>query len=153
MAQMTEKKKGRPTKYKKEYDHIAESVCELGGTTPEIARTLSVAISTVNKWIAEIPSFSDAVKQGKALADNKVQQSLYNRAIGCSVTDSDIRVIEGKIVITDLDKNFPPDTTAALAWLHNRKRDKWKPRRASEDTGVVEEVADALNRIADRLPD
>jgi hypothetical protein len=63
---------------------------------------------------------------------------------------------EGKgsqIVITPTIKHYPPDTTACLAWLHNRQRDKWQrtpnPSGGDDDippTKLIFEVHDARIR-------
>jgi hypothetical protein len=50
------------------------------------------------------------------------------RAMGCSLPETDIRVINGEIVKTKLIKHYPPDTKAALAWLYNRRTTKWHPQ-------------------------
>ncbi|MDR8011858.1 terminase, partial [Escherichia coli] len=51
--------------------------------------------------------------------------------------DIDIRVIENRIVETPLEKYYPPDTTAAIFWLKNRQKDKWRDKQEVEHTGEV----------------
>lgn len=117
---------GRPTKYKAEYAKQAKKLCELGATQPQIADFFEVATSTVNLWAVQHKAFSDALKIGKAVADEKVEQALYHRAMGYSHPEDDIRAIGGELTITPTIKHYPPDTTACIFWLKNRKPKEWR---------------------------
>src|SRR5690349_17441895 len=75
-------KTGRPTLYRDEYPEQARKYCLLGATNADLARLFDVAGSTIDKWIAEIPAFSGAVKAGREEADAKVAESLFRRATG-----------------------------------------------------------------------
>nr|WP_274537699.1 DUF2824 family protein [Escherichia coli] len=55
--------------------------------------------------------------------------------MGFVAPDIDIRVIENRIVETPLEKYYPPDTTAAIFWLKNRQKDKWRDKVDHELTG------------------
>ena len=118
---------GRPSKYKAEYVKIVKAMCELGATVPIIAHALEVAESTIHLWAVKHKAFSEALRVGREPADAAVERSLFERAIGYSHPDVDIKVIEGQIVETPTTKRYPPDTRAAQAWLYNRKPDKWHP--------------------------
>lgn len=118
----------RPTKYKAEYATQAEKLCKLGATDEELADFFEVALSTVNKWKLDHAEFSESLKKGKTLADAEVASKLFHRATGYEHPDIDIRVIENQIVETPLIKHYPPDTTAAIFWLKNRQKDKWRDK-------------------------
>jgi hypothetical protein len=49
----------------------------------------------------------------------------------------DIRVVQGEIVQTPIRKFYPPDTTAAIFWLKNRKPGEWRDKQELEHTGSV----------------
>jgi len=101
----------------------------LGATDEELAVFLGVAVSTVNKWKKEKPEFSEAIKEGKSVADAKVAQSLYNRALGYTHKDTKFATHEGKITDTkEYDKHYAPDPTSAIFWLKNRQKDKWRDK-------------------------
>lgn len=123
---------GRPTKYRPEYCEQARKLCQLGATDKELADFFQVAISTVCLWKVEHPEFSEALKLGKDVADERVKSALYNRALGYSHEEDDIRAINGELVVTPTIKQYPPDTTACIFWLKNRQPDKW---RANPDEG------------------
>lgn len=118
----------RPTKYKAEFATQAEKLCKLGATDEELADFFEVALSTLNKWKLDHPGFSESLKKGKTLADAEVAHKLFHRATGYDHPDVDIRVVDNQIVQTPLIKHYPPDTTAAIFWLKNRQKDKWRDK-------------------------
>lgn len=128
---------GRPSKYKDEYVSQARKLTALGATDAELADFFSVTISTVSLWKVKHPEFSEALKLGKEVADKRVEEALYNRALGYSHEDTDIRVVDGAIMETPMIKHYPPDTTAAIFWLKNRKPDEWRDKRDIEHSGSI----------------
>lgn len=122
----------RPTKYKAEYAEQAEKLCALGATDNDIAGFFGVTRSTFYLWRAKHQKFSDALKVGKEPADERVKMSLYHRATGYSHEHDDIKVVEGQIVITKTVKHYPPDTTAAIFWLKNRKPEEFREKVDTE---------------------
>lgn len=133
----TDVKKGRPTAYREEYAEQARKLCLLGYTDAEMASFFDVAESTINKWKIDYPVFSESIKRGKEVADGNVADRLFQRAMGYVAPDVDIKVIENQIVETPLEKHYPPDTTAAIFWLKNRQKDKWRDKQEVEHTGEV----------------
>lgn len=119
---------GRPTKYKPGYNNQAYKLCLLGATDKELADFFEVNEDTINEWKKTYPKFSVSLKRGKMQADSVVAEKLFKRATGYSHPDSDIKVIDGRIVITDLTKHYPPDSTAAIFWLKNRNKESWRDR-------------------------
>ena len=126
---------GRPSKYKAEYAKQAAKLCSLGATDAQLADFFEVAISTIALWKVQHAAFSDAIKVPKAEADERVEQSLFRRAIGFEHDEIDIRVVGGEIVKTPIRKVYPPDTAAAIFWLKNRKKDEWRDKLDHEHTG------------------
>ena len=126
----------RPSKFKEEYIDQARKLCKLGATDRELADFFDVSEKTLNNWKLENEEFLQSLKIGKDDADNRVERSLFARATGYEHPDTDIRVIEGKIVETQIIKRYPPDTTAAIFWLKNRKREEWRDKVTNEHTGA-----------------
>lgn len=58
MSTTTKKPKGRPTKYKADYDDIAYGACLLGATDGKLAEIFGVNEDTVNERKKKFPSFS-----------------------------------------------------------------------------------------------
>lgn len=121
----------RPTKYKKEYAQLAYNYCLLGATDVQLAAYFDVEEKTINNWKKSQPQFLQSLKDGKAKADANVALSLYQRATGYSHTDTDIRVIDGEIYMTEIMKHYPPDSTSMIFWLKNRQQD-WKDKQTHE---------------------
>jgi hypothetical protein len=57
----------------------------LGAKDVEVARFLPVDPSTIYLWRIQHPEFSESMKIGKALPDDRVERSLYQRACGYEV--------------------------------------------------------------------
>ena len=143
----------RPSKYKDDYPDQVERLALLGLTDEEMAKFFDIAVSTFNKWKKDYPEFSESIKKGKQFADAKVAESLFKRACGYSHPAVKIMQYEGVPVEVEYTEQYPPDTTACLAWLHNRQREKWQrnpdPNGGLQDlppTKVVFEVKDARVR-------
>lgn len=118
----------RPTKYQEAYAEQARKLCLLGYTDDQLADFFEVAVSTIQKWKLDHPEFSDSIKKGKDISDAEVTDSLYQRAMGYAAPDTDIRVIDNKIVKTQITKHYPPDTAAAIFWLKNRQKKMWRDK-------------------------
>lgn len=127
---------GRPTKYKPEYSEIAKALCARGATDPELAEFFKVTISTVSLWKVQHAEFSEALKMSKGIMDDKVERSLLQRALGYEVDDVDIRVVDGEVVKTPVKRRVPPDTTACIFWLKNRRPKEWRDRTHHLLTGA-----------------
>lgn len=136
---------GRKTSYKPEYVKIAAQLCLLGATDKNIADALGVCETTINKWKNKHVEFSEALKEGKSVADAKVEHSLYERACGYSVPEEKVFCIQGEIITHQFRKHYPPETTACIFWLKNRKPDEWREQRNSTIEILTDE--DRMNRI------
>lgn len=137
---------GRPTKYKAEHLKVAKAMAKLGATDAELAQALGVAVSTVSLWKVTHKEFSDALSVSKDVANQKVVDSLYKRAMGYSVTEEDIRVIDGQIVKTEFTRHYPPDPTSMIFFLKNRDKANWRDKHDFEHSGGISIVkADPLD--------
>ena len=126
---------GRPTKYKPEFCELARKTAEIGAIDGEIANIIGVAESTLNLWKEEHPEFSEALKAGKAVADSKVQKSLYHRATGYENQAVKIFQNEGQTFEHAYTERYPPDPTSCIFWLKNRQKDQWRDKIETELTG------------------
>jgi len=149
----------RPSSYKEEYAGQAEKLCKLGATDKELANFFDIAESTLNIWKKDFPEFSESLKKGKLIADSKVVESLYQRALGYSHPEVHVSNYQGEVTLTDLVKHYPPDPTACIFWLKNRRPEQWRDKTEHAVTvkKSVEELSDdELIRIAkgsgDRTP-
>lgn len=152
----------RPTKYKAEYAEQALKLCRLGATDVELADFFEVSPATIDSWKRDHKEFLGSIKKGKDFSDAEVADRLFKRATGYSHPEVDIRVIEGEIVQTPLVKHYPPDTPAAIFWLKNRQRGKWRDKVEVDNTSsdgsmspVTPQSVDAslVKALVDKLVD
>lgn len=127
---------GRPSKYQEAYAEQARKLCLLGATDKELADFFNTSEQTINAWKDAHPEFLESVKRGKTQADADVADRLYQRAMGFEHPEVDIRVVAGAIVQTPIRKIYAPDPTAAIFWLKNRQRAKWRDKLDHEHTGA-----------------
>ncbi len=130
---------GRPSAYKPEYCEQAFKLCLLGATDKDLGDFFGVSEQTINAWKSSHSEFLESLKKGKAEADAKVAHSLYHRATGYSHDAVKIfaDVKTGAEQIVPYTEHYPPDTTAAIFWLKNRQRDKWRDKVEQELSGDV----------------
>ena len=109
----------------------------------EIADQMQIARSTLKKWEKEIPEFSVALKMGKEPCDFAVQQKLYQRAMGYTFEEKKVIVevlkdgTQKPARIEKTTKVIPPDVTAQIFWLKNRKPKEWREKQFHEHGGRV----------------
>ena len=107
-----------------------------GHSAPSVARNLGIRhTSLLYRWKAEHREFREATKQGKAVADDMVVSALFRRATGYShdavkhMVVSDGRGEGSHVEAIDVVEHVPPDTTAAIFWLKNRRPKEWRDRQ------------------------
>lgn len=122
-------RKGRPSKYLAVFVGQARKLADLGLTDREIAEFFEVDERTLYRWKNEHADFRQALTLGKDGPDDRVEQSLYRRAIGYSHDDFHISTYEGAVTQTPIVKHYPPDSTSAIFWLKNRRKDLWREKR------------------------
>lgn len=128
---------GRVSTYRPEYVKRAEKACEAGFTDRELGELFGVTEMTINNWKLEHEDFALALKRGKAPADQRVERSLYHRAVGYRFEAVKIFMPAGADapVYASYEEHVPPDTTAAIFWLKNRRPDQWRDVNRTEISG------------------
>lgn len=140
---------GRPSKYNPDFNFQVEKLAKLGATDKEIADFFNIQESTLNNWKIEHPEFMESIKRGKIIADSNVAQSLYHRAIGYQHKDTDIRVVDKGIVETPIVKYYPPDPTAAIFWLKNRRSKEWRDKQEVQQSTTIKDQRLDLSKLSD----
>ncbi|MCB1470819.1 MAG: helix-turn-helix domain-containing protein [Rhizobiaceae bacterium] len=119
----------RPSKYKPEFAEQARKLCLLGATNTDLADFFNVSINTIDNWAAAHEAFLGALKVGKEEADNRVERSLYQRAVGYTFESEKVFCQQGAVVRAAIREHVPPDTTAQIFWLKNRRKDEWRDKQ------------------------
>ena len=134
------KKVGRPTSFKPEYVEQTVRLCRLGATDKDLAHFFGVSERTVNAWKEAHPEFLHALKEGKEWADANVANRLYSRAMGWE--HDAVKIVAdaktGAEHIVPYTERYPPDTTAAIFWLKNRRPDLWRDKQEIANTHTLE---------------
>jgi hypothetical protein len=99
-------KRGRKSDFRPEYILIAKACARFGAIEDEIANELHIGPATLDRWKQKYPEFRCALKAGKEASDDRVERSLYQLAIGWN--------------------GQPPNATACIFWLKNRRKDRWR---------------------------
>ena len=141
---------GRPTQYRVKFIERAKEMCVNGATDAELADEFGVTVTTLYNWRAKYPEFLDALKIPKAIADQRVERSLFERATGYSRQSVKIFLAkDGSIVEAPFIEHVPPDATAMIFWLKNRKPAEWRDKTDVNLTGdlqIAERLATARKR-------
>ena len=142
--------RGRPSAFKPEFAEEAQKLCKLGATDAELADFFAVSIVTIWAWQRRYPEFLSALKAGKQEADDRVERSLYQKAIG--YTFDAVKIFcskDGDVTQVPYREHAAPDTTAAIFWLKNRRSGDWREKTehiVRNETSVLSD--DELGRIA-----
>jgi DNA-binding XRE family transcriptional regulator len=91
------------TKFRNEYIAQIRWMARAGLTDDEMATELGVSRSTFSRWKVGNSNFMEALKLGKDVIDNMVEDALFKKALG-------------------------GDTVACIFWLKNRRPDRWRDR-------------------------
>lgn len=144
-----QRERGRPPTYQATFAEQAAKLCALGATNADLADFFGVAIRTVERWTVEHEDFCRAIKDAKEVANSRVERSLYQRAVGYTF-DSE-KIFNGKdgIVRADTREHVPPDVTAQIFWLKNRKPEDWRDKQEL-DVKVTDRLAERVARAKAR---
>jgi len=122
----------------------AYKFCLLGLTNWQMAKHFGVKEDTVDGWYRKYPEFQGAVDEGRAFADSKVAEMLFQVATG-QYTQPAVKFFKSRVVKKEFDeegnvtsevsydkiiehayqKRFAPDTKAMIKWLNTRQREEW----------------------------
>lgn len=100
-----------------------------GLTEADIANNIGISTVTLWDWKNKHPNIFNALKKGKEVADIKVENALYKRAVGYDAIEKKT-IIDGNGKITEIEqvKHIAPDTTAQIFWLKNRRPELWRDK-------------------------
>ena len=129
-------KRGRPSSYKDEYAEQARKLCMLGATDEDLAEFFEVSYRTIYRWQISHDEFCQALKAGKEHADERVERSLYHKAVGYTYDSVKIFQHQGQVIEAPYKEHIPPDTTAAIFWLKNRRKADWRDKQEHGFTGA-----------------
>lgn len=104
---------------------------------------MGISHTTLYEWRKKYPNISEALKKGKEVVDVEVENALYKRAIGYDYEETTEEQSEDGYKKRVIKKHMPPDTTACIFWLKNRKPREWRDKQEvgfSEDKPFLAEI-------------
>ena len=137
-----------------------------GLTDEQIAKNMGIAAKTLYEWKKNYGEICKALKKGKEFTDRLVENALLKKATGeVRTIKKPIKVKEvlyedGKrisekehIEYADEEIYIPPDTTAQIFWLKNRKPEDWRDKRIVDDSSnnKAEQLIQNMQTMADIL--
>ena len=106
-----------------------------------------VGTTWVREYLKKNPALRKQMKESQEMRKEyrvtKVEDSLYKRAVGFKAKETRKEIMpnsQGKPTVvrqTTTEKEIAPDTQAAIFWLTNEKKDKWKNRNQTDVNAEV----------------
>ena len=120
-----------------------------GLTDEQIAKNIGINRTTLYDWKKKEVNIADALKKGKEVIDFEVENALLKKALGYTITIKEERLDkDGCIHTLEKDVHIPPDTTAQIFWLKNRKPNNGKDRvETDEDKEAVANASQVIAKI------
>ena len=133
-----------------------------GLTNEQIASNIGISRKTLQEWCIKYSDISDTLKKGKDVADIQVENALFKKAIGYTVSlkktfkvkrieydeATGKKISEREELVEGFDEmHIPADTAAQIFWLKNRQPEKWKDKKDIESdsgTGMLEKLIEGL---------
>ena len=140
---------------------LLEAWARDGLTDEQIAGNMGINVRSLYNWKKKSIPIFQSLKVGKEVADIEVENALRKKALGfreIEQTVSTRKIVEyenGKRireitepVVTEVQKYYPPDTTAQIFWLKNRKPKQWREKQEqkvdlTEAVKIIDSIGDS----------
>jgi len=118
-----------------------------GLSDEQLAEKMGVCPSTFYAWKNKYPEISEALREGKEVADRRVENALYNSCFDRKITirrpfkvkevyyDNGKRCERERVMYGEEDVAIPANEKAIEFWLANRKPEKWSRKEKLEVSG------------------
>lgn len=128
-----------------------------GLTDEQIASNMGIRRETLYDWKKKYPNISNTLKKGKEIIDIQVENALLQKALGINKTiqkpvkikevlfDSGKKIRESECIeYVEEEIYIPPDTTAQIFWLKNRKPSIWRDKQSVEANVTINNPYEGL---------
>lgn len=119
---------GRPSKFNAALSAKIVSLYREGKTDAEVAEIIGICVRTLQYWKGKHNEFLHSIKEAKGIADNFVEASLFQRAVGYDYKVEKAVRIKDQVIFVEVTKHCPPDVQAQMYWLNNRQPKLWGRR-------------------------
>lgn len=132
---------------------LLEGWAKDGLTEEQIAKNMGISRPTLWDWKKKEVNIFNAIKKGRGVADYEIENALFKSAIGYTIVLNEEKVTkDGDVVNTKRDVHFPPNVTAQIFWLKNRKSKQWRDKvddyATSNELTKVDELLAKINEEA-----
>ena len=121
---------------------LLEAWARNGLTDEQIAENMGISCSTLYDWKNKYSDISESLKRGKEVVDVLVENALFKRALGYEYKEV---TKEDGVTTKVVTKHMPPDTTAQIFWLKNRRPDLWRDRKNIDMNAKVNNPFDSIS--------
>lgn len=118
-------KTAEETKYVPLFANIAKVMCQGGAAYWQLALAFQVDEDTIREWIRMHKDFAAGCKYGMNFADDTVERSLYQLAVGYEYRDVKIFRYKGQVIYAPYVKHVIASVPACIFWLINRRPKEW----------------------------
>ena len=107
----------------------------------QIAKNMGISEATLYNYKNKHPQIKEALRKGKEVVDIEVENAMFKRAIGYTITINEQKVDkDGFVHDLKRDVHIPGDVTAQIFWLKNRRRQQWRDKIEYEKTQGVQKI-------------
>lgn len=125
-----------------------------GLTDIQIAKNMGINVSSLYNYKKNHLEILKALKKGKEVVDFEVENALLKKALGYTIALNKQKVTkDGNVIDIVEDMHIPPDTTAQIFWLKNRKPKKWRDKVIDDDDNIklneTKELLVSIKKVAE----
>ena len=131
---------------------LLEDWARRGLTDEQIASNIGICTATLYNWKANHVEILEALKKGKDVVDIQVENALLKRALGYEYEEVMAETSDDGIKRRVTKKFIPPDVTAQIYWLKNRRPEFWRDKPESVgDSDALKKARELLEGIASAI--
>lgn len=119
-----------------------------GLTEAQICHNIGIGRTTLHRWKKACPALQEHLKKGREVVDILVENALLKSALGYTYNETKTEIFpDGTTKVTHAIKEMPPNATAQIFWLKNRKPKEWRDRRETAVQVQEQDVQATAKRI------
>ena len=122
----------------------------------QIAKNIGIRASTLYEWQNRFPEIAESIKRGKAPVDQEVENTLLKTALGFEYEETITEIIETpegghRKQVRKIKHYSPPNTTAQIFWLKNRRPDRWRDRQDINGNLSIANAGNAMKEAFEEM--